>query len=315
MVAKEANTKVGRKRTHKWIVYFRRYFWLYLFLIPGLLYIYLIRLRPMYGIQIAFREFSPIKGIWGSKWVGLDQFKALFNSVSFMNVFKNSILTSLFRLFWGFPAPILLALALNEMKHVRYKRVLQTIMYLPHFISWIVVVGLLNGLLSQSTGVINYLIELCGGEKIAFLTAPEWFRTVLIGSGIWKEAGWGTIVYLAALAGVDVSLYEAASIDGANRWQRMRYITIPCILSTVTVMLIMQMGSILSNGFEQIWLLQNSINRETAEVLETFSYQVGLREGRYSFATAIGLFQSIVGCIMVLVSNFISKKTGGNGLW
>ena len=303
------------KNKTKWGVYFRRNFWLYLFLIPGLLSIFLFKIKPIYGLQIAFKDYNIVKGIWESDWVGLKHFRDLFRSVSFVNVFKNSILTSLYRLLWGFPTPIILALALNEMKHTGYKRVLQTVMYLPHFISWVVVAGMLTGLLSQTTGVINSIIVMCGGEKIAFLTSPKWFRVVLIAAEVWKEAGWGTIIYLSALAGIDVSLYEAAAIDGANRWQRMRYITIPCILGTVAVMLIMRMGSILNNGFEQIWLLQNSINRETAEVLETFSYQVGLREGRYDFATAVGFFQSAVGCAMVYLSNFISKKIGGSGLW
>ena len=174
---------------------------------------------------------------------------------------------------------------------------------------------MVTGLLSKSNGIINELIVALDGTKIDFLTSPKWFRTVLIGSGIWKSAGWGTIVYLAALAGVDVQLYEAAMIDGANRWQRILHITLPCIAGTVTVMLIMKMGDILSNGFEQVWLLQNAPNKEVAEVLETYSYQVGLREGRFSFATAVGLFQSVVGMVMVFISNFLSKRMGGKGLW
>ena len=297
------------------LLHFKKNYWLYLFLIPGLVYMYMFKFRPIYGLQIAFKDFSLVKGIWDSEWVGLEHFMALFKSVSFTRVFRNSIVTSILRLLWGFPIPIILALALNEIRHVGYKRVAQTVLYLPHFVSWVVIAGILTGLLSQSTGVINSLIEACGGEKIAFLTSPKWFRTVLIVAENWKEAGWGTIVYLAALSGIDPSLYEAAMVDGASRWQRIKYITFPCILGTVTVMLIMRMGSVLNNGFEQIWLLQNSINRETAEVLETYSYQVGLREGRYSFATAIGLFQSVIGCIMVFASNYISKKKGGSGLW
>lgn len=297
------------------LLHFKKNYWLYLFLIPGLVYMYMFKFRPIYGLQIAFKDFSLVKGIWDSEWVGLEHFMALFKSVSFTRVFRNSIVTSILRLLWGFPIPIILALALNEIRQVGYKRVAQTVLYLPHFVSWVVIAGILTGLLSQSTGVINSLIEACGGEKIAFLTSPKWFRTVLIVAENWKEAGWGTIVYLAALSGIDPSLYEAAMVDGASRWQRIKYITFPCILGTVTVMLIMRMGSVLNNGFEQIWLLQNSINRETAEVLETYSYQVGLREGRYSFATAIGLFQSVIGCIMVFASNYISKKKGGSGLW
>ena len=299
----------------KFYKHMKRFYWLYVFLIPALLNIYLFKLRPMYGLQIAFRDYSIVKGIWGSKWVGLKHFIDLFGSINFLRVLKNSFLTSIYQLLWGFPIPIILALLMNEMKNFTYKRILQTVLYLPHFISWVIVITLVTGLLSQSNGVINNLIVSLGGEKIDFLTNPKWFRTVLIGSGMWKEAGWGTIIYMAALAGVDVQLYEAAMLDGANRWQRVWHITFPCIAGTVTVMLVMSMGNILENGFEQIWLLMNSPNREVADVLETYSYQVGLREGRYSFASAIGLFQSFVGMIMIFVSNFLSKRMGGKGLW
>ena len=293
----------------------KRYYWLYIFLIPALLNIYLFKLRPMYGLQIAFRDYSIVKGIWDSEWVGLKHFQDLFSSINFLRVLKNSILTSIYRILWSFPVPIILALLMNEMKSIKYKRALQTIIYLPHFLSWVIVATIITGLLSQSNGVINNLIVALGGQKVDFLTSTKWFRTVLIGSSIWKEAGWGTIIYMAALAGVDVQLYEAAMIDGANRWKRMLHITLPCIAGTVTIMLVMRMGDVLSNGFEQIWLLMNSPNREVADVLETYSYQVGLREGRYSFASAIGMFQSLVGMIMIFVSNFLSKRMGGKGLW
>lgn len=306
---------VAAKKKHPLLAHFKRFYWLYIFLIPGLVSIYLFKLRPMYGLQIAFRNFSITKGIWGSDWVGLEHFRTLFKSVNFLRVLKNSIITSVLRLLWGFPFPIILALLLNEMKNEKYKKTLQTIMYLPHFISWVIVITMVTALLSKSNGVINTLIVAFGGEKIDFLTSTKWFRPVLISSSIWKEAGWGTVIYMAALAGVDVQLYEAAMIDGANRWQRLLHITVPCILGTVTIMLIMKMGDILSNGFEQIWLLQNAPNKEIAEVLETYSYQVGLREGRFSFATAIGFFQSVVGMVMVFLSNFLSKRMGGKGLW
>lgn len=293
----------------------KRFYWLYIFMIPGLISIFLFKLRPMYGLQIAFKDFSLVKGVWGSEWVGLEHFETLFKSANFLRVLKNSIITSVLRLLWGFPFPIILALLMNEIRNEKYKRTLQTIMYLPHFISWVIVVTIVTGLLSKSQGIINELIVALGGDRIDFLTSTSWFRTILIGSGIWKEAGWGTVIYMAALAGIDIQLYEAAMIDGANRWQRLLNITLPCILGTVTIMLIMNMGNILSNGFEQVWLLQNSPNKEVAEVLETYSYQVGLREGRFSFATAIGFFQSLVGMIMVYISNFLSKKMGGSGLW
>ena len=288
---------------------------LYLFLLPTILYFLVFRYYPMYGLQIAFRDFSPVKGIWGSPWVGLKHFVTLFKSANFVRVFKNSIITSVLQLVCSFPAPIILALLLNEVRLNRYKKTLQTIMYLPHFISWVVVISMATGLLSQSGGIINTLIVKFGGEKIAFLTSTKWFRPVLIISNIWKESGWGTVIYLAALAGIDPQLYEAAEIDGANRWHAMRYITLPCIVSTILVMLIMKMGSILNNSFEVVWLLQNNVNKSIAEVLETYSYQVGLREGRYSFAAAIGFFQSVIGCIMVFTSNWLAKRNGGAGLW
>lgn len=315
MIAIDKKTLVRRQRSGSALKHLRRFAWLYIFLIPGLVSIVLFKLLPIYGLQIAFRDFSVVKGVWGSEWVGLEHFKTLFKSVNFTRVLKNSIVTSILRLLCSFPVPVILALLLNEMKRERYKKTLQTVMYLPHFISWVIVITMVTGLFSKSQGVINELIVSLGGTKVDFLTSPKWFRPLLIGSSIWKEAGWGTIVYLAALAGVDMEIYEAAMIDGAGRWQRMLHITLPCIAGTITVMLILNMGSILSNGFEQVWLLQNTPNKEVAEVLETYSYQVGLREGRYSFAAAIGFFQSLVGMIMIFISNFLSKKTGGDGLW
>ena len=309
------HSAVRQKRKIPMLAHFRRFYWLYIFLIPGLLSIYLFRLRPMYGLQIAFRDYSIVKGVWGSEWVGLKNFETLFKSANFFRVLKNSVVTSLLRHLWGFPLPIILALLLNEIKSDKYKKILQTVMYLPHFISWVIVATILTALLSKSQGIINELIVAAGGTKVDFLTSPKWFRTILIAASQWKEAGWGTVIYLAALAGIDVELYEAAMIDGAGRWKRMLYITLPCIAGTAVIMMIMNMGHILNNGFEQIWLLQNAPNKEVAEVLETYSYQVGLREGRFSFATAIGFFQSLIGMIMVFLTNFFSKKMGGNGLW
>lgn len=310
---KERTTVAGKGM--KFLLHMKRFYWLYLFLIPGMVAIYLFRLRPMYGLQIAFRDFSVVKGVWGSPWVGWKHFKVLFTSANFLRVFKNSIITSVLQLVCSFPAPIILALLLNEVRLAKYKKTLQTIMYLPHFISWVVVVSMATGLLSLSGGVINTIISNMGGEKISFLTSTKWFRPVLIILNIWKESGWGTVIYLAALAGIDPQLYEAAEIDGANRWHSMRYITLPCIVSTIIVMLIMKMGSILNNSFEVVWLLQNSVNKEIAEVLETYSYQVGLREGRMSFASAIGFFQSVIGCFMIFTSNWLAKRNGGSGLW
>lgn len=303
------------RRLKKIWMHIQQNYWLYLFLIPAMAMIYVFNLRPMYGLQIAFRDYRIVKGITGSEWVGFQNFYDLFKSPNFLRVFRNSIVTSFLRLLWSFPVPIILALLLNEIRMPRYKKTLQTAMYLPHFISWVVVISIVTGLLSQNGGIVNELISRMGGKKIDFLTNSAWFRPVLIASNVWKEAGWGTVIYLAALAGIDPQLYEAARLDGCNRWDCMLHITLPCIASTAVVVLILDMGSIINNGFEQVWLLQNAVNKEVAEVLETYSYQVGLKEGRYSFATAVGFFQSAIGCIMVFLSNYLSKKSGGEGIW
>ncbi len=295
--------------------YLKRNFWLYLFLVPGLLYFIIFCYIPMYGVVIAFQEYSPIQGFFGSPWVGLKNFEYLFTSDSFLKVFKNSLVISILRLVWGFPAPILLAVLLNEVKLQRFKKCSQTILYLPHFISWVVLSGMIINLLSPSSGAINFLIEMLGGEKKAFLQDPGCFRSILVISDIWKEAGWGTIVYLAAISSIDSEMYEAARIDGAGMLQKMIYITIPSIVPTITVLFILRLGSILRNGFEQIFMLYSPIVYDVADVFETYTYRMALVEGRFSFATAVGLFQSVVGLILVFTTNKLSQKVGGGGLW
>jgi len=295
--------------------YIRQNIWLYALLIPGIIFLIIFKYIPMGGIVIAFKDYNVVKGIMESPWVGLKHFRFLFQSNEFMRVFRNSILISIYRLAWGFPVPILLALLLNEIRTQWYKRSLQTILYLPHFISWVVVIGIVNNFLSPSTGLVNKLIEALGGSTMRFMTTPEYFRSILVATDIWKSAGWGTIVYMAAIAGIDPSLYEAAIIDGATRIQRIRYVTLPCIASTIIVMLILRTGSIMSNGFEQVYLMMNALVNEVAEVFETYTYQVGLREGRFSFASAVGIFQSVIGCILIYTNNFLAKRYGGSGLW
>ena len=303
----ERKMKIGK--------YIRNNYWLYLFILPGILFMLVFKYIPMVGIVVAFQDFKVTRGIFGSDWVGLKHFEYLIKSPDFFRVFRNSILISIYRLVWGFPFPILLALLMNEMRAVGYKRVMQTVLYLPHFISWVVVVGMITNLLSPSTGIVNMAIKALGGEAIPFLTTPKYFRTILVVSDIWKGAGWGTIVYMAAMSGIHPALYEAAVIDGASRWQRIVYVTLPGISSTIVVMLILRTGSILSNGFEQVYLLQNALVTEVSEVFETYTYTVGLREGRFSFASAVGIFQSVVGCILLFTTNGLARKIGGNGIW
>jgi len=284
-------------------------------LIPGLASLILFHYIPMYGISMAFQDFNVVKGFFKSPWVGFDNFAYLLKSREFYAILRNSILISLYRMFWGFPVPIILALMLNEVKNIYYKKTIQTILYLPHFISWVVIVGIVYNFLSPSTGIINHIIKLFGGEPIAFLQEEKYFRSILVISDIWKGSGWGTIIYLAAISGIDESLYEAAIIDGATRMQRIRYVTIPGIMSTIIVLLILRSGSILRNGFEQIFLMYSPLVYDVADVFETYTYRVGLREGRFSYATAVGMFQSIVGLILIWTTNRLSRKFGEGGLW
>lgn len=298
-----------------WKRYWKNNWVLHAFLIPGMLFLIIFRYAPMYGITIAFKNFSIVKGIWNSPWVGLKQFEYLLKSRDFWRVLNNSLSISVLRMVCGFPAPLLLALMLNEMRAMKYKRTMQTILYLPHFLSWVIVVGLLYNLLSPTTGILNYFRRYVGLTPISFLTDSSRIRGVVILTDIWKSAGWGTIVYMAAMTGIDPSLYEAAMIDGASRLQRIRHITMPGIASTVIVLLILRVGSLMSNGFEEIYLLQNSMTIDVMEVFEVYSYTVGLKEGRYSFSTAVGLFTSVIGCVLLFTTNFLSRRVRGYGLW
>ncbi len=291
--------------------------WLYIFLIPGILCFLVFNYFPMYGVKIAFMDYSPIKGFADSPWVGLQNFRYLFSTESFYNVFKNSLVLSFLRLICGFPMPIILALMLNELRMKRFKKFSQTVLYVPYFISWVVLGGLIMNLLSPANGPVNNLIEMLGGERIAFLQSETYFRAVLIISDIWKTAGWGTIVYMAAISGIDAQMYEAASIEGAGMLRQMWHITLPTISPTIMVLLILQMGSVVKNGFEQIFMLYSPSVYSVADVFETYTYRMGLMEGRLSFSTAVGLFQSVVGLILVLTTNKVAQKIGeGEGaLW
>jgi putative aldouronate transport system permease protein len=288
---------------------------LYLFVLPAFLYFLIFHYIPMYGVQIAFKNFIPTLGIWGSEWVGFDHFIRFFESYYFWDLIKNTLGISVYELIVGFPLPIILALALNEVKDSLFKRTVQTVTYAPHFISVVVMSGMIIAFLSPATGIINHAIQLLGFDPIAFLSEPAWFKTVYVLSGVWQSTGWGTIIYLAALAGVDPQHHEAAIVDGASRFQRIWHINIPAIVPTMIILLIMNVGSIMALGFEKVLLLQNPLNLESSNVIATFVYQAGLLDAQYSFASAVGLFNAVINAILLITVNKIAKKTSETSLW
>jgi len=294
-------------------VYRCRY--LYLMILPVLAYYIIFHYGPMYGAQIAFRNFNPFEGIWGSPWVGFNYFKQFFESYYFERLIRNTLLINIYDLAVGFPAPIILALMINEAQNKYFRRSVQTIVYLPHFISTVVVVGMINSFLSPSNGIVNIILGLFSVEPIHFLQEPGWFRTIYVWSGVWQGAGWGAIVYLAALTGIDPQLYEAAIVDGASRWKRLIHITIPSIVPTIIIMLILRMGSLLNVGYEKIMLMYNPMTYETADVISTYVYRRGIQGAEYSFSTAVGLFNSVINFIMLVIFNAISRKVSEISLW
>jgi len=294
----------------------RGYIPLYLLLIPGIIYFIIFCYTPMYGIIIAFKDYKLLEGIIGSPWVGFKQFKEIFSDSYFYTVFRNTLVISLMKLLFGFPVPILFAVLLNEVRLLGFKKLVQTASYLPHFISWIALAGILKSFLSLD-GVVNTIIEFLGMERTIFLAQAEYFRAVLVISDIWKSFGWGAIIYFAAIAGIDESLYEAASIDGATRLQRIRHITIPSISYIIVIMLILSMASILDAGFDQIFNLYNSSVMEVSDIIDTYVYRVGIQDLKYSLSTAIGIFKSVVALVLILVTNWLAKKIDKdyNTLW
>lgn len=293
---------------------FLRNWQLYLFLLPAITYFIIFHYVPMYGVQIAFKDFYATKGIMGSPWVGFEHFERFFNSYFFWRLLKNTIILNAYQLLL-FPLPIILALSLNEIRNTAAKKWAQTITYAPHFISVVVVVGMLIAFLDPITGIINHLIVSLGGEAIAFMESPKWFRHIYVWSGEWQSLGWSSIIYLAALAGVNPELHEAARVDGATRFQRIVHINIPTIMPTIIILFILNIGKFMSIGFEKVLLMQNSLNAETSDIIQTYVYQVGLLEGDYSFAAAIGLFDSVINIILLITVNYIARKTSENSLW
>ncbi len=288
--------------------------WLYLLLLPGLIYFIVFKYLPMWGIVISFENYVPFSGIFNSEWVGLKWFEYFFKFPSWTRYLKNTLLLSFMNLIFYFPAPIILALMLNEMRSLRYKKLLQTFLYVPHFISIVIVVSITMILFGPS-GLVYKVTENMLGTPINYLGSPDTFRWMIIGQSIWKETGWGTIIFLAALTSVDTELYEAAMVDGAGRLRRLWHITLPAIRSTIVLMLILRMGSMLDTGHDHLILMANSLNRSASQTLDVFVYQQGLQQGQFSYASAVGLMKSVVSIILVVSSNKIAHALGESGLY
>mgnify|MGYP001247024462 CR=1 FL=1 len=293
----------------------RKDHFLYIMLIPFLVWYLVFQYKPMLGLQIAFKDYNLYKGIAASPWIGFENFKLFFDSPYFFRTLKNTALIGLYSILFGFPIPIILALLLNEVKHALFKKTVQTMTYLPHFISIVVIAGIVTNFLAPSNGLVNILLDKLGFEKVYFLVKPEYFRTIFISMNIWKEAGFSAIIYLAAFSGINPELYDSAAIDGANKWRQMRHVTLPGILPTVMIMLILRIGDFLDVGYEAIILLYQPATFETSDVISTYIYRTGLQEGRYDVAAAVGLINSVVGLILVIIANKLSRTFTQNGLW
>ncbi len=288
---------------------------LYLMALPGLLFFLVMSYIPMGFLVVAFQDFKMGLGIMGSKFVGLQNFQELVSDWMFPTVLKNTIIINLMKIVLTFPMPIVLALCFNEMRASWYKRTVQSIVYLPHFMSWIIIYGIMNSLLSSSSGLVNQVLTAMGMEAVPFLASPGIYRWFLVLSEIWKEMGWSSIIYIAALSGVSEELYEAAIIDGASKWRRIWHISLPGIRDTIIILFILSTGSLLSNSFEQVFVTKNSAVQSVAEIIPTYVYDQGLVKFNVSYATTVGLFQSLIGCLLVICSNKLADKFGGNSLW
>lgn len=306
---KKRKTAGGRLLTN-----FKRNGDLYLMLVPGLILLIIFKYVPMYGVSIAFKDFNIFKGMYGSPWVGMDNFVRLFHTEEFYRIFRNTLIISLYKIVFTFPIPIIIAIMLNEIKNMFVKRSIQTVIYLPHFLSWVIVGGIFTTILS-STGLVNGIIMKFGGESIPFMMSNRWFRTVLIVSDAWKGCGWGAIIYIAAISGIDQELYEAAEMDGAGKIKQIIHITLPALSPTIVLMLILKLGYILGEGQEQVLMMYNPTVYETGDIISTYVYRMGMGKMDYSFSSAVGLLNSVISLILVLGGNFISGKLVGKSIW
>lgn len=301
------NRSLGRRMALNWDIY--------LLALPGIALLLVFRYLPMYGILISFKDFNVIKGILGSDWVGVENFTRLMSSSEFTRSFFNTLLLSMLRIVFGMPLPILLAILLNEVRNMPYKRTVQTIVYIPHFISWVVVAGIFMDLLSPSTGLVNRVIEAFGGQPIFFMTNPRWIRSVIIASDLWKETGWGAIIYLAAIMGIDPQLYQAAAIDGAGRLRQTWHITLPELAGTFVVLLIMNLGGIMHANFDQIYNMYNPQVYGQIDIIDTYVFRTAFNTLDFGYTTAAGLFTQVIGCVLLVGSNTVVKRLGGRGMY
>lgn len=305
---------VGVKKKRRFVYYLKRDAILYALLLLPLVYIAVFRYAPIYGLLMAFQDYNLFKGISGSKWVGMDVFRFIFEQKAFYRALKNTLVLNVLDLIAGFPAPILLSLLLNELKQVKFKKMTQTVLYLPHFLSWVIVGGMVY-LMFSNIGMVNNLLESLGFERIGFLSQKAPWLATYIGVGIWHGIGWGTIIYLAAMTGINRELYEASDIDGCTRIRKMWHITLPGIRQTIVILLILQIGRMVSIGFDRPYVLGNSLVGEYSDVISTYVYRIGIGSGDFSQATAVGLFQSVVGLILLIIANLVAKKLGEDGVW
>ncbi|RSL35341.1 sugar ABC transporter permease [Salibacterium salarium] len=314
----ERQGKPALKKTEKRIALkksIKKNKWIYLMILPGILYFFIYKYVPMFGLIISFQDYKPYEGIMGSEWVGLEHFKRLFSDPDFWMIFKNTLILFALQIIIFFPIPIILSLMLNEVRQMYLKRSVQTLIYIPHFMSWVIIVSISYVLLTMDNGIVNGTLEAMGRQEVNFLLNPDWFRPMYVLQVIWREAGWGTIIFLAAISAVDVQLYEAARMDGANRFRQMWHITLPAIKGVIIILLILKIGDVLELGFEHVYLLLNASNREVAEIFDTYVYTAGLKQGQFSYSTAVGFFKGLVGLVLVIGANWLAKKAGEEGVY
>jgi putative aldouronate transport system permease protein len=297
------------------LAYYNRYKILYLLSLPGIIYFVVFKYIPLAGSMMAFQNYSIFEGIWKSEWVGLANFQRMFEFADFWRILKNTLAIGFYTLVFGFPIPIILALMMNELRNQLYKRFVQTAVYLPHFLSWVVVGGIVIEILSPTSGVVNHVLTWFGQEPIYFMGEDSHIRTIIVSSGIWRDAGWSTIIYLAAMSGINPDLYEAAQMDGATRWRQTISITIPSIMTTITILFLLQIGNFLDLGFERVFVFLNPLTNSNGDILDTYIYRVGLIQREYSYTTAIGLFKSVIGFVLIVTANTFSKRATGEGLY